>query len=82
VRAASRYVPHATCLTQALAGQRVLAASGYESRVEIGVSKDEHRRFRAHAWVVCSGDIVIGHEEANQYVPIAAWNASLGGNRS
>ena len=82
VRAASRYVPRATCLTQALAGQRILAASGYESHVEIGVGKDEHRRFRAHAWVVCGGEIVIGHEEADQYVSIAAWNANLGGTRS
>jgi hypothetical protein len=82
VRAASRYVPRATCLTQALVGQRILAASGYESRIEIGVAKDERRRFLAHAWVVCSGEIVIGQEQAGRYIPIAAWNANFGGTRS
>jgi hypothetical protein len=82
VRAASRYVPRATCLTQALAGQRILAASGYESRIEIGVAKDERRRFLAHAWVVSGGEIVIGQEQADRYIPIAAWNANLGGTRS
>lgn len=82
VRAASRYVPRATCLTQAIAGQRILAASGYESRIEIGVAKDDRRHFQAHAWVVCGDEIVIGQEQADRYIPIAAWNANLGGTRS
>jgi Transglutaminase-like superfamily len=77
VRASSRYVPGATCLTQALAAQVLLAESGYDSRIEIGVTKDEHRRFRAHAWVVCGEEIVIGGAEAYRYVPLAAWDASM-----
>jgi hypothetical protein len=77
VRAASRYVPGATCLTQALTAQLFLAQHGYDSRVEIGVRKDEHRRFRAHAWVVCGEEIVIGGAEAYRYVPMAAWDNSL-----
>ena len=58
VRAAARCVPHATCLTQALACQALLSRSGYASRLEIGVAKDGDdagRRFEAHAWVVCEG---------------------------
>src|SRR5712672_3472911 len=51
VRAVSRYVPGATCLTQALAAQTFLARSGHESHIEIGVRKDEQDRFMAHAWV-------------------------------
>ena len=78
VRAVSRYVPGATCLTQALAAQVLLAESGYDSRIEIGVRKDEHRRFRAHAWVVCGEEIVIGGAEAYHYVPLAAWNTTTG----
>jgi Transglutaminase-like superfamily len=74
VRASSRYVPGATCLTQALAAQVLLAESGYDSRIEIGVTKDEQRRFRAHAWVVCGEEIVIGGAEAYRYVPLAAWD--------
>mgnify|MGYP002868468297 FL=1 len=76
VRASSRYVPGATCLTQALAAQALLAESGYDSRIEIGVTKDEHRRFRAHAWVVCGEEIVIGGAEAYRYVPLAAWDTT------
>ena len=78
VRASSRYVPAATCLTQALAVQVLLAESGYDSRIEIGVNKDERRRFQAHAWVVCRGEIVIGGAEADRYVPLAAWDKTIG----
>jgi hypothetical protein len=78
VRAASRCVPGATCLTQALAAQVLLAQSGYNSRVEIGVSKDEQRRFHAHAWVVCGNKIVIGGAEVDHYVPLAAWETTIG----
>lgn len=78
VRAASGCVPGATCLTQALAAQVLLAQSGYDSRIEIGVAKDEQRRFRAHAWVVCGDEIVIGGAEADRYVPLAAWETMIG----
>jgi hypothetical protein len=77
VRSASRFVPGATCLTQALAAQVLLARSGYDSRIEIGVAKDEQRRFRAHAWVVCGDEIVIGRAEADRYVPLAAWETTI-----
>jgi Transglutaminase-like superfamily len=78
VRASSRFVPGATCLTQALTAQALLARSGYESRLEIGVTKDEAGRFRAHAWVVFAGAIVIGGAEADRYVPLTAWNRTMG----
>jgi hypothetical protein len=73
VRAVSRYVPGATCLTQALAAQALLTQSGHDSQIEIGVMKDEQRRFRAHAWVLCGEQIVIGGAEVDDYVPLAAW---------
>jgi hypothetical protein len=78
VRATSRYVPRATCLTQAIAAQVLLSESGYDSRIEIGVTKDEHRQFRAHAWVVCGESIVLGGAEADRYVPLAAWDTNIG----
>jgi hypothetical protein len=77
VRAASRFVPMATCLTQALAAQVLLTESGYDSRIEIGVGKDEHRRFCAHAWVVCGEEVVLGGGEIERYVPLAAWNTNV-----
>ena len=77
VRATSRYIPGASCLTRALAAQMLLTESGYDSRIEVGVAKDEHRRFHAHAWVVCEGNIVIGAEEAYRYVPLAGWDVTV-----
>jgi hypothetical protein len=71
VTVASRYVPRATCLTQALAVQALLTHSGHPSRVEIGVAK--HSRFEAHAWVVCNGKVVLGAAEPGRFRPIAAW---------
>ena len=74
VRAVSRHVPGATCLTQALAAHALLARSGHKSRIEIGVRKDEERGFLAHAWVVCGDQIVIGGADAEGYIPLEAWN--------
>jgi hypothetical protein len=73
VRAVSRYVPGATCLTQALAAQALLARSGHESHIELGVRKDEQSRFLAHAWVVCGDRIVIGGAGADDYLPLKNW---------
>lgn len=53
VRAASRMVPHGTCLTQALALNHLLRSQGYAGVVQIGVKNDG--RFAAHAWVECDG---------------------------
>ncbi len=73
VKVTSRYLPGATCLTQALAAQALLTRSGYPSQVEIGVAKDESRRFQAHAWVVCQGEIVLGGQQIEQYNPLMIW---------
>ena len=60
VRNASRLVPRASCLTQALAAQFLLARSGHESRIRIGVAKDATGKFLAHAWLISDGRLVIG----------------------
>ena len=77
VRAVSRYLPGATCLTQALAAQALLAGSGFPAQVEIGVAKggdeDELRRFRAHAWVVCHGQVVLGVQPEARYNSLVVW---------
>lgn len=62
VRAGSRLVPFATCLTQALATQVLLRMKGQDSRVRFGVDKDEHNGLIAHAWVEINGRIIIGEE--------------------
>ncbi|HWK65878.1 MAG TPA: lasso peptide biosynthesis B2 protein [Rhizobiaceae bacterium] len=65
VRNAARLVPRASCLTQALAGQFILARQGNSSRVRIGVARDDQGRFLAHAWLVSEDRIVLGGAEQN-----------------
>jgi hypothetical protein len=69
VAAAGRHVPSATCLTQALALQAMLARRGHPARVEIGVLKDP--AFRAHAWVVAGDRVLLGGSDRHLYRPIA-----------
>ena len=71
VRSASVYVPHATCLTQALAAQVLLERCGYPTRLVIGVAPDHNGEaaFQAHAWLESEGVVVIG-DSAVQYVPL------------
>jgi hypothetical protein len=59
VRAASRRVPMASCLTQALALQFLLVRSGRSSEVHIGVRKDAAAGFQSHAWVECEGRMLL-----------------------
>lgn len=54
------FVPGATCLTQALALQFVLARTGHASILHIGVRKDAEGTFSAHAWVTCNDRVVLG----------------------
>ena len=64
VAAASRLVPGASCLTQALAGQRLLAERGLGSRVRIGVRPDEGGGFFAHAWLLRGDHVLLGGAES------------------
>jgi len=60
VEVASRYVPRATCLTQALACQALLARQSCPSQLTIGVAKNQQGKLEAHAWLESQGRIVIG----------------------
>jgi hypothetical protein len=71
VRLASRYVPLATCLVQALATQILLGRNGHAGEVHIGVALDPKLGFRAHAWVESQGEILIGgSEKIDDYSPL------------
>ena len=70
VRAVSQYVPQATCLTQALAGQVLLGCRGHPTRLRIGVTKHLQTGLEAHAWLECDGRIVLGdHGFLAMYAP-------------
>jgi hypothetical protein len=72
VRNSARLVPKASCLTQALAAQLLLARSGYRSQLRIGVAADPTGRLLAHAWLVSNGRVVVGgsSRELARYVPL------------
>jgi hypothetical protein len=55
VRSASRVIPGASCLTQALALHNLLSRAGYSSSIHLGVAKTSGRGFEAHAWVEHEG---------------------------
>lgn len=60
VKRCCRFVPGATCLTQALSVFILLRRHHQQSNLRIGVEKDSANRFRAHAWVEIGGTVVIG----------------------
>ena len=69
VTRASRLVPFATCLTQALAGGFLIRRAGSNAVIHFGVAKGE-AGFKAHAWLESDGDILIGGREAAAYLPL------------
>ena len=60
VKSVSRFVPRATCLTQALAVKTLLDWRGQNSKLQIGVARDENQKFQAHAWIEVEGRVIIG----------------------
>jgi Transglutaminase-like superfamily len=71
VTRASRYLPAATCLTQALAAQVLLRRRGLAAKLHLGVGRDEDERFVAHAWVESQGRIVVGGSNLDRYTRLA-----------
>ncbi|MET2829099.1 lasso peptide biosynthesis B2 protein [Mesorhizobium shangrilense] len=60
IAAAARLVPRATCLTQALSGQYILARQGHASKIRIGIERGTGKQLKAHAWLVSEHHIVLG----------------------
>ena len=71
VCASARLVPGATCLTRALAAQALLRYEGLHSTIRIGVAPaSDAQRFRAHAWLVCAGTVVVGGDVMADFIPL------------
>lgn len=66
VKVCSRYVPKATCLTQAVATNTLLRRQGQCSQFKIGVAKNQEEKFEAHAWIEVNGKIIIGKMPRHQ----------------
>ena len=73
VAAASRCVPVATCLVQALAAQVLLGRRGHPVELHIGVARGARGRLEAHAWVESRGRVVIGGvDDLSRYTRLLA----------
>ncbi len=77
VKAASRYVPLASCLTQALTAQLLLRQNGYDAVLRIGVALRSRRKLQAHAWVECEGSVVIGESEKGHFAVLSHLNQAF-----
>ena len=64
IDAASRRIPGASCLTQAIGAQVLFRQHGYGTRLCLGVARDTEGAFRAHAWIERDGRILIGGEQS------------------
>lgn len=74
VHTASRYLPGTTCLSSALALQRLLSSQGHGTELHIGVARD-HQGFAAHAWVLHEGRVLIGEQGQDRYTILTTWKA-------
>jgi hypothetical protein len=76
VNVASRYVPVASCLTQALSAQMLLARRGVASTLHIGVAKSTTGLgIRAHAWLISEGTIVTGGDGMEEFQELASMSS-------
>lgn len=69
VTAASRYVPGAACLTQALAARVLLNSVGIPTVLRIGVAK-EGEDLAAHAWLERDGAVIFGDAQPEYFTPL------------
>lgn len=72
VRRASRRVPRASCLTQALAGRLLLASHGRNASLRIGVRSGALGNLLAHAWLEIGGRPVLGDIGLDRFVRLPA----------
>ncbi len=70
VAAASRFIPKATCLVQAMALDDLLYRQGYSANLQIGVTKGEKGELQAHAWVESGGRVINDGPGSGIYKPL------------
>lgn len=68
IEAASRRVPGATCLTQALSAKLLLWCFGHQTRLCLGVARSSTGEFRAHAWLERDGRPLVGGAGVQTFV--------------
>lgn len=70
----SRYVPAATCLTQALVAVVMLEEAGVPASLRFGVTRKKSGELEAHAWVESSGKVIVGgtHADLSRFTVLRA----------
>jgi len=77
VRAAGNAFPGGhNCLVQAFVAEIMLLRRGYPAEFRIGVANPAKQGFKAHAWLLSEGRVVIGDYELESYVPLGTRGAS------
>jgi len=76
VEVASRVIPRATCLVQALAANRLLTRAGHPAELRIGVVKNENGFFQAHAWTKSGDKVIVGCHQPGYYASLLASSKS------
>lgn len=66
IPSAARLVPHASCLTQAIAGRWLLRSTGEECQLQVGVAKHAGK-FSAHAVLIHKGATLLGARPQETY---------------
>lgn len=69
IRIGSRFVPGASCLTQAVAARILMHREGHPCEIRIGVAKGDGQ-FRAHAWLESGGAVIVGGEVMAEFTPL------------
>jgi hypothetical protein len=67
---ASRRVPGASCLTQALATELLLRRHGFPAVLRIGVAEKQDGKVAAHAWIESDGRVLVGGNESPAHFTI------------
>lgn len=77
VEAASRFVPNATCLTQAVAGHLLLRRCGYATKLCLGVARPSKGEFYAHAWIERDGRVLIGGAQSAKFTRLPSLTSTV-----
>ncbi len=75
---AARYVPNATCLTQAIVGSMLLRKQGINTALHIGVKKGIAGDIEAHSWLEYNGEIILGGRLSSEFKTIYKKEAADG----
>ncbi len=75
IKTMSRFMPwKSTCLVQAAAGKILMNRKKIDSTVYFGVKKDNKNKLQAHAWLRVGQDIILGGENASEFVVVSMFS--------